>query len=213
MIRVCVVEDQTLVREGICGLLRLVPDIEVVAEAADGDEALRVIAACRPDVVLLDLRMPKRSGIEVMRHLQAQNAVPPTLVLTTFDDDDEALEAIRAGATGFLLKDVSLEQLAAAVRTVAAGQVLFQPGLTERLLRSATGRPSAFPSAARPQTPTDRELAVLRLMANGYSNSEIASALDLAEGTVKNHVSAVLLKLGVRDRTRAVLKALELDLL
>lgn len=213
MIRVCLVEDQALVREGICSLLRLLPEIEVVAEATDGDEAMRVIPKTSPDVVLLDVRLPKRSGLSVLRELQARGALPPTIVLTTFDDDAAALEAIRSGAKGFLLKDVSLEQLANAVRTVASGDVLFQPGLTDRVLREIAHRSLEFPSSKYPERPTERETTVLRLMAGGYSNREIAAALGIAEGTVKNHVSAVLLKLGVRDRTRAVLKALDLGLI
>lgn len=213
MISVCLIEDQALVREGISGLLRLVPDIEVVAEAADGEEALGVVARTRPDVLLLDLRLPKRNGLSVLRDLKMRDELPPTLVLTTFDDDVAALEAIRGGAKGFLLKDVSLDQLANAIRTVAAGDVVFQPGLTERIFRETADRSLEFPSSKYPERPTEREATVLRLMAGGYSNGEIASALGLAEGTVKNHVSAVLRKLGVRDRTQAVLKALQLGLI
>lgn len=213
MIEVCLVEDQALVREGIRSLLRLLPDIDVVAEASDGEEALAIVPQARPDVVLLDVRLPKRSGLSVLRELQARGELRPTIVLTTFDDDAAALEAMRSGAKGFLLKDVSLEQLATAVRTVAGGAVLFQPALTQRVFREIADRSLEFPSSKYPDRPTDRETTVLRLMAGGYSNAEIAAALGLAEGTVKNHVSAVLLKLGVRDRTRAVLKALDLGLI
>ena len=207
MIRVCLVDDQTLVREGIKALLDLVPDIEVAAEAADGESALRVLAEIRPDIVLLDLRMPGLDGLGVLRALRAENRQPPTLILTTFDDDALMLEAIRQGARGFLLKDVSLERLTEAIRTVATGGTLMQPALTERLLRAALS--ADFPSLETPDPLTDREIEVLRLMTGGFSNREIADSLHMAEGTVKNHISNILAKLGVRDRTRAVLKALE----
>jgi DNA-binding NarL/FixJ family response regulator len=207
VIRVCLVDDQTLVREGIKALLDLVPDIEVAAEAADGESALRVLAEIRPDIVLLDLRMPGLDGLGVLRALRAENRQPPTLILTTFDDDALMLEAIRQGARGFLLKDVSLERLTEAIRTVATGGTLMQPALTERLLRAALS--ADFPSLETPDPLTDREIEVLRLMTGGFSNREIADSLHMAEGTVKNHISNILAKLGVRDRTRAVLKALE----
>ena len=209
MIRVCLVDDQTLVREGIKALLDLVPDIEVTAEAEDGESALRVLAEARPDVVLLDLRMPGVDGLGVLRALRIENRQPPTIVLTTFDDDASMLEAVRQGARGFLLKDVSLERLTEAIRTVAAGGTLMQPAITERLLRAALSAGTDFPSLETPDPLTDREIEVLRLMTGGFSNREIADSLHMAEGTVKNHISNILSKLGVRDRTRAVLKALE----
>jgi DNA-binding NarL/FixJ family response regulator len=209
VIRVCLVDDQTLVREGIKALLDLVPDLEVAAEAEDGESALRVLAEARPDVVLLDLRMPGLDGLGVLRALKAENRQPPTIVLTTFDDDVLMLEAIRQGARGFLLKDVSLERLTEAIRTVAAGGTLLQPALTERLLRAALAAGTGFSSLETPDPLTDRETEVLRLMTGGFSNREIADSLHMAEGTVKNHISNILSKLGVRDRTRAVLKALE----
>lgn len=212
MIRTCLVDDQTLVRAGIRALLDLLPDIEVAAEAADGETALRVLAETRPDVVLLDLRMPGLDGIGVLRALRAQDRLPPTIVLTTFDDDGVMLEAIRQGARGFLLKDVSLERLAEAIRTVAGGGTLLQPAVTERLLRAALQTGAAFPSLDEPDPLTEREIEVLRLMTGGLSNREIADSLHVAEGTVKNHISNILSKLGVRDRTRAVLKALELGI-
>ena len=211
MIRVCVVDDQTLVREGIRALLDLLPDIEVVGEAADGIAALEVLARTAPDVVLLDLRMPELDGLGVLRELKLRGG-PPAVVLTTFDDDALMLEAIRQGARGFLLKDVSLERLAEVIRTVAAGGTLLQPGVTERLLRAALSGETGFPSLERPDPLTEREVEVLRLMAAGFSNREIASSLRLVEGTVKNHISNILSKMGVRDRTRAVLKALEAGL-
>jgi DNA-binding NarL/FixJ family response regulator len=209
MIRVCLIDDQTLVREGIRVLLDLVPDIEVAGEAEDGATALRVLSEVRPDVALLDLRMPGLDGLGVLRALRHENRLPPTLVLTTFDDDALMLEAIRLGAKGFLLKDISLSRLAEAIRTVAAGGTLLQPAVTERLLRAALSADTAFPSSAAPEPLSERETAVLRLMTGGLSNREIAGSLHMAEGTVKNHISCILGKLGVRDRTRAVLKALE----
>lgn len=207
MIRVLLIDDQTLVRQGIRSLLELSPEMQVVGEAADGEAALLRIAETAPDVVLLDLRMPKLDGLGVLRALANP---PPTLILTTFDDDALVLDALRAGAKGYLLKDVSLEQLIAAVRTLAAGGTLVQPAVTERILRGLSGVKQGYPSLETPDPLTGREREVVRLMAGGYSNREIALALHMSEGTVKNHVSSVLSKLGVRDRTRAVLKALEL---
>lgn len=213
MIRVCLIEDQTLVREGLCTLLALADDIEVVGEAQDGEEALALIARVEPDVVLLDLYLPRLSGLEVLKRLQEANALPPTLVLTTFDEDQLILDSVRAGAKGFLLKDVSLEQLTAAIRTLASGGSVLQPAITERLLQNRHRLQCPFPSSALPDPLSGRELEILQLMARGYSNHEIAGALAITEGTVKNHVSSVLSKLGVRDRTRAVLKALEAGVL
>ena len=210
MIRVVLVDDQTLMRRGLRGLLDLTEDLKVVAEAADGEEALQVIADSAPDVVLLDVRMPKRTGVEVLKHLRAQDRLPPTILLTTFDDDAALLEGIRAGARGFLLKDVSFELLTEAIRRVAAGETLIRPAVTERVLRGLEGLRPEFESLDPPDALSRRETEVLRLMAGGYNNREIADALGSSEGTIKNHVSNILSKLGVRDRTRAVLKALEL---
>jgi DNA-binding NarL/FixJ family response regulator len=212
VIRVVLVEDQLLVRRGIRTLLDLVPDIEVVAEAADGAAAPDVSESARPDVLLLDLRLPGRDGIAVLEELRRRGALPPTIILTTFDDEQAVLDSIRAGARGFLLKDVSLERLAEGIRAVARGESVIQPALTERLLEVARNSGWRFPSLDPPDPLTEREVEVLRLVTGGYSNREIADALGLAEGTVKNHLSTILSKLGVRDRTRAVLKALELGL-
>lgn len=212
MIRVCVVDDQMLVRQGIRTLLGLVSDLEVVAEADGGNAALALIPEVKPDVVLLDLRMPDKDGLDVLRELRQAGALPPTIILTTFDEDALFLEAIRAGAKGFLLKDVSLERLTEAIRTVAAGGTLIQPAVTERILRAALEAGCQFPSLDPPDPLTDREVEILRLMTGGYNNREIADALGVAEGTVKNHISSILSKLGVRDRTRAVLKGLEMGL-
>jgi DNA-binding NarL/FixJ family response regulator len=210
MIRVVLVDDQTLVRQGIRSLLELAGDVSIVAEAADGDEAVAVIQRERPQVVLLDLRMPKKNGVDVLRALHAAGTLPPTIVLTTFDDDEALLEAVRAGAKGYLLKDVSLERLTDAIRAVAGGDSLIRPAVTERVLRGLEHVRRDFEALDPPDPLTRREIEILRLMAGGYSNREIADALGTAEGTVKNHASSILSKLGVRDRTRAVLKALEL---
>lgn len=208
MIRVVLVDDQMLVRSGIKGLLDLTPDIRVVAEAANGDEAVAVIAQADAHVLLLDVRMPQCSGIELLR--RQQGALPPTILLTTFDDDDALFDGMRAGARGFLLKDISLERLAEGIRSVAAGATLFRPGLTERTR-------SAFEQSTTPAAPatsgarlTARETEILALMAAGLNNAEIGAALGPSEGTIKNHVSSILAKLGVRDRVRAVLRGLEL---
>ena len=209
MIRVVLVDDQTLVRRGIKSLLELAGDIEIVAEAVDGEEGIATILRERPDVVLLDVRMPRKDGLDVLRELQESSALPPTILLTTFDDDEVLLEAVKAGARGYLLKDVSLEQLTDAIRSVAGGGTMIRPALTERVLRGLEHVRRDFDALDPPDPLTKREVEILRLMAGGYSNREIAGALGTAEGTVKNHASSILSKLGVRDRTRAVLKALE----
>jgi DNA-binding NarL/FixJ family response regulator len=204
VIRVFLADDERLIRQGFRKLLELDGSIEVVGEAADGSEALALVPAAAPDVLLLDVRMPRCSGLEVLDRLGEQR--PPTLVLTTFDDAELLLRSVRGGARGFLNKDVSLDELVAAIRALARGDTWFQPALTASLRRGIEARPhDATPSAERL---TDRERDVLRLMAGGYSNREIADVLATAEGTVKNQVSSILGKLGVRDRTRAVLKAI-----
>lgn len=213
MIRVAIADDQTLVREGIKSLLALCDEIDVVAEASDGDGALALVETSDVDVLLLDLRMPRRDGIGTLEALKASDSQVPVLVLTTFDDNELALNALRAGARGYLLKDVTLDQLVAAIQTVASGGTLLQPALTDRLLRAAAEHGTQTPALSSPERLTTREREILRLLAAGYSNGEIASALHLATGTVKNHVSNLLLKLGVRDRTRAVLRALDQGLL
>ncbi len=207
MIRVFLVEDQTLVREGIRSLLALDGDIRVAGEAADGEEAIRAIPGGGADVVLLDMRLPGASGLEVLRRLSAAGALPPTIILTTFDDDALVLEGLRSGAKGYLLKDVSLAELVRAIRAVAAGGTAVQPIASERVVRGLESAEASFPRLDPADPLTEREIEVLRLMTGGYSNREIARALHLVEGTVKNHVSSILSKLGVRDRTRAVLQA------
>lgn len=210
MIRVFVVEDQTLVREGLKSLLALSPQIELAGEAADGEEAIARIPAATPDVVLLDLRMPGLNGLEVLRRLKAVDQLPPTLILTTFDDDEMLFAAIRSGARGFLLKDVSLDRLNEAIETLAAGGTCIQPAVTERVVRALERSAPAFDQTPVVDQPTERELEVLRFIAAGYSNREIAQLLSISEGTVKNHTSVILQKLAVRDRLRAVLRAIDL---
>ena len=212
MISVCLVDDQTLVRKGIRSLLELSDSIRVIAEAVDGAQAVEMIPKVKPDVVLLDMRMPGMSGLDVLNALSATGELPPTIILTTFDDDQLVLGGLKAGARGYLLKDVSLEQLVDAVKVVAAGGTLVAPIVTQRLLSGLERMQNDFTSLDRPDPLTERETGILRLMAGGYSNKEIANSLSVAEGTVKNHVSNILSKLGVRDRTRAVLKAFELGL-
>jgi DNA-binding NarL/FixJ family response regulator len=212
MISVLLVDDQTLVRQGIRSLLELSDDIRVIAEAGDGSQAVQMIPEAKPDVVLLDLRMPGLSGIDVLNTLSQSNQLPATIILTTFDDDQLVLAGLKAGARGYLLKDVSLDQLVDAVKTVAAGGSLVAPVVTQRLLLGLERMHNEFTSLDRPDPLTERETEILRLMAGGYSNKEIANSLGVAEGTVKNHVSNILSKLGVRDRTRAVLKAFELGI-
>ncbi len=212
MISVLLVDDQTLVRQGIRSLLELSDSVRVVAEAADGEQAITMIPEVNPDVVLLDMRMPGKSGLDVLRALSASKQLPPTIILTTFDDDELVLAGLQSGARGYLLKDVTLEQLVEAVETVAGGGSLVRPAVTQRLLTGLDRMQNSFASLEQPDPLTDRETEILRLMAGGYSNKEIANSLQVAEGTVKNHVSNILSKLGVRDRTRAVLKAFELGL-
>lgn len=207
MIRVLLVDDQTLVRSGIRGLLEMTEDIRVVAEAADGNQAQAALAGCEADVVLLDVRMPACSGIELLR--RQVPGLPPAILLTTFDDDEALFDGMRAGARGFLLKDISLERLADAIRRVHAGGTMFRPVLTERT-RACYERAAGTARAPIASGLTERETEILALMATGFNNAEIAAALGPSEGTVKNHVSSILSKLGVRDRLRAVLRALEL---
>ncbi|MDO6692773.1 response regulator transcription factor [Aliiglaciecola sp. 3_MG-2023] len=211
-INVMVVDDQTLVREGIKSLLSLAPEINIVAEAADGKSALEVISTQKPDVVLMDIRMPVMNGIEAVEALNQCNEVknPPVIMLTTFDDHQLVIQAIQAGAKGFLLKDVSLETLVDAIAKVHAGETLIQPSITQRVVKTLQDKQSTFESSDIPIPLSAKEVEILRLIAAGCSNREISEVVFKSEGTVKNQVSNVLEKLGVRDRTRAVLKAIEL---
>ena len=205
LIRVVIADDQSLVREGIGRLLELSGRVEIAGEAADGEEAIAVVARARPDVLLLDIRMPRLDGGGVLRRLGSD--APPTLVLTTFDDAEVSYQAILAGARGYLLKNVTSASLLAAIEALAAGGTYFQPAFGE------TARNRVAAGFSRPTPLTERETEVLRLMAAGHSNREIGALLHMAEGTVKNHVSVILGKIGVRDRTRAVLAALERGLI
>ena len=210
MIRLLVVDDQAMVREGFAALLSAQPDIEVVGTAEDGRAALAAVAEHRPDVVLMDVRMPVLDGIAATRELAADPA--RVLVLTTFDLDDHIYDALRAGASGFLLKHAPAAELLHAVRVVAAGEALLAPEVTRRLISHfVSARPAAV-TDVRPErlAPlTDRETEVLRLVAAGFSNAEIAAKLVLAEQTVKSHVSRTFTKLGLRDRAQAVVLAYE----
>ncbi|WP_431959153.1 response regulator [Actinacidiphila sp. bgisy160] len=209
-IRVLIADDQMMVREGFSVLLGAQPDIEVVGEAVDGRQAIEQVAALRPDVVLMDIRMPELNGLEATREIVAADADAKVLVLTTFDLDEYVYQALRAGASGFLLKDASARQLADGVRIVAAGEALLAPAITKRLItefnRLGTPRP---PAQDRVGELTERETEVLVLVAQGLSNAEIADHLVVAESTVKTHVSRVLVKLGLRDRTQAAVFAYE----
>lgn len=217
MFKVLLVDDQKLIRDGIRSLLAISGKVEVVGEACDGSEVVALWQSCQPQVILMDLSMPKMDGIAAIKALKAAGADTPVLVLTTFDDHELVLQSLQAGARGFLLKDVSLDTLIKAIESLAAGGSCFQPTITERLLQQLPGSSDTqYPQYRKPVLPetlTDKELEILRLMAAGYSNKEIASALFKSEGTVKNQCSTILSKLGVRDRTRAVLLALELGLI
>ena len=214
-IRVVVVDDQSLVRAGFRLILQSEPGIDVVAEAADGVEAIAAVRATNPDVVLMDVRMPRMDGIESTRRiLSLELAVPPRVVmLTTFDMDEYVYEALKAGASGFLLKDVAPEGLVEAVRGIASGDTLLSPSITRRLVESFLRRPptSRGPSEAV-RLLTARELEVLRLVARGLTNAEIASSLVISEATVKTHVANLLGKLELRDRVQAVVFAYEHEL-
>ena len=207
VIRVFIVEDHAIVREGISNLLSISSDITVIGAVGSAEEALTAVPAAKPDVLLLDMKLPKMDGVELIRRLRSTNHLPPTLILTTFEDDELLLAGLRAGAKGYQLKDVTLEQLLIVIREIAAGGTYINPAVTDRVLQAAPKTaPSGYPTVP---ALTERETHVLRLIASGYSNREIAEALAISEGTIKNHVSSILAKLGVRDRTRAVLKGLE----
>jgi DNA-binding NarL/FixJ family response regulator len=220
MIRVLLVDDQTLVRQGIQMLLEIEADIRVVGQAANGRQALRLVESLRPDVVLMDVRMPEMDGVAATQAISARFPDTGVIILTTFEDDEFVFGGLEAGARGYLLKDISSEEMAQAIRKVAAGDALIQPSITRKVLtefsRLAT---AAEQPAAKPLQPglveplTEREQEVLSALAKGLSNREIARQLVITEGTVKNHVSSLIAKLEVRDRTQAVLKAQKLGLI
>jgi len=212
-VRVVIADDQGMVRSGFTTLLNSEPDIEVIGEAVNGAEAVSRAAALRPDVILMDVRMPVLDGLQATRQITAMTDPPRVLVLTTFDLDDYVYQALRWGASGFLLKDASAEELANAVRVVAAGDALLAPGVTRRLIAefARLGAPRG-PSRRQLDDLTERETEVLALVARGMSNAEIAGRLVVAEQTIKTHVSRILMKLGLRDRTQAVVLAYETGL-
>ncbi|HRU95044.1 MAG TPA: response regulator transcription factor [Anaerolineae bacterium] len=213
-IRIVLVDDQAMFREGLRTLLTTQPDFEVVGEAANGGEALRLCATCQPEVVLMDLRMPVLDGVAATRQLHALYPDVRVIVLTTFDDDEDIFEGLRAGALGYLLKDASSAKLFEAVRAAARGESFLQPSVATKVVAEFARLVEQAPRAETPvEALSERELAVLRLVAQGASNKEIAAALFIAEGTVKNHLTSILAKLEVRDRTQAALKARELGLL
>jgi len=209
LLQVLLVDDQTLVRQGITSLLALSEEVQVVAQAEDGEQVMALVQRHRPDVILMDIRMPKMNGIEAVKSLQQSDLHTPVIMLTTFDDHQLVMEALQAGAKGYLLKDVSLDVLVAGIKDVAAGKTLIQPSITEKVLQGLQGLSTEFESFSEPEPLSEKEQEILRLMAAGCSNREIAAAMHKSEGTVKNQVSTILAKMGVRDRTRAVLKAIE----
>jgi DNA-binding NarL/FixJ family response regulator len=212
-VRVVIADDQGMVRSGFTTLLNSEPDIEVIGEAVNGAEAVSRAVALRPDVILMDVRMPVLDGLQATRQITAMIDPPKVLVLTTFDLDDYVYQALRWGASGFLLKDASAEELANAVRVVAAGDALLAPGVTKRLIAefARLGAPRG-PSRRQLEDLTERETEVLALVARGMSNAEIAGRLVVAEQTIKTHVSRILMKLSLRDRTQAVVLAYETGL-
>jgi DNA-binding NarL/FixJ family response regulator len=213
VIRVLLAEDQALVRDGLRMMLAAEPDIEVVGEAADGKQALELVRRLVPDVALMDVRMPELNGIEATRRLAAAGSPVRVLVLTTFDLDEYVYEAMRAGASGFLLKDARREQLAAAIRAVSAGEMLIDPAVTRRLVEDFCRRPpptTGIPAAA--EELTERELEVARAVARGLTNAQIAGDLYLGETTVKTHIANILAKLNLRDRVQIVVFAYETGL-
>lgn len=208
-IRVLVADDQAMVRGGFSMILSAQPDMEVVGEASDGDEAARAAARLRPDVIVMDIRMPGRDGIEATSEICGRGSATRVLIVTTFDFDEYVFNALRAGASGFLLKNSPPEELAHAVRVVAAGDALLSPGVTRRMIEQFARQPVATGLPAELRDLTAREQEILRLMACGHSNADIAAELYIGVGTVKTHVARVLMKLALRDRVQAVVLAYE----
>ena len=214
-IRILLVDDQRLMREGLRILLELEPDLEIAGEATNGQEALDTYAEIEPDVVLMDVRMPGMDGVEATWRLRERWPSALVIILTTFDDDEYVFEGLRAGARGYLLKDVSGHDLADAVRTVAACGALIEPSVARRVVAefARMAPPIRQPDDGLAEPLSEREREILRLMAQGLTNREIADRLSLAQGTVKNYVTTILQKLGARDRTQAALRARELGML
>ncbi len=208
-VRVVIADDQTLVRTGFRAIVSHEPDLDVVGEAGDGRAAVEQVRLHRPDVVLMDIRMPGMDGLEATRLLTANRSTARVLVLTTFDLDEYVFAALRAGASGFLLKDAPADQLLTAIRVIAAGDALIAPSVTRRLIAEFANQPTPTDQPAQLESLTPRERDVLRLLARGMSNSEIAAALFLGDATIKTHVSRILTKLGLRDRVQAVVLAYE----
>lgn len=205
MLRVVLADDQTVVRDGLVTLLRLLPGIDVVGAASDGEEAVRLVAEHRPDVLLVDLRMPRCDGVEATARVRAEHPETEVVVLTTYTDDDSVLAALRAGARGFLTKDADAEAIARALHAAAAGQSTVDGEVQRRLVEAATGGVQKRPTPAEPtEGLTPREIDVLRLIASGLSNTEIARRLVVSEATVKTHVNHLFAKAGLRDRAQAV---------
>lgn len=209
-IRLVLVEDETLFRLGLSRLLGLSGEFVVAGEAGDGEQALPLIAALKPDVVIMDVQMPRLGGPATIQKLREAGDKTPVILITTFDDEDSFLLGMRAGASAFLRKDIGLDDLTAAIHAAARGERTLRPSVTEKALQRLGQIKPEFDSLDRPDPISRRELEVLRLMAAGLSNKEIADALGTGEATIKSHVSSILSKLGVRDRTRAVLRSLEL---
>lgn len=210
-IRIVIVDDQTLLREGLSALLGLIPDLLVIGQAADGQQALDLVEKLHPEVVLMDVRMPGMNGVAATRQVRARHPETRVIVLTTFDDDEHVFEALQAGASGYLLKNADLDHLAAAIRAVQRGEAVLDPAVTQKVIRRAAS--SNMDDATLSERLTRREREILALIAEGLTNPEIAARLSLAEGTVKNHVSHVLEKLNARDRAHAVRLAVEWGLL
>lgn len=214
-IRLLIVDDQRLMREGLRTLLELEPGFEIAGEAGDGQAALDAYAARQPDVVLMDIRMPGMDGVEATRRLRAQWPAARIIILTTFDDDASVFEGLRAGALGYLLKDLSGQELANAVRTVFSGGALIEPSVARRVVAefARLAPPARSVDAGLAEPLTGRESEILKLLADGLSNREIGQRLSLTEGTVKNYVTSLLQKIGARDRTQAALRGRELGLI